>query len=73
MTNPFENENGIYNVLINEEGQHSLWPAFLDIPRGWSVIYREESRQDCLEYINTNWTDLQPKSLKLVASSDGTK
>ncbi|MBK3496764.1 MbtH family protein [Viridibacillus sp. YIM B01967] len=73
MTNPFENENGIYNVLINEEDQHSLWPAFLVIPEGWSVIYREESRQDCLEYINTNWTDLQPKSLKLVASSDGTK
>ncbi|MGE7623464.1 MbtH family protein [Viridibacillus sp. NPDC096237] len=73
MTNPFENENGIYNVLINEEGQHSLWPAFLVIPEGWSVIYREESRQDCLEYINKNWTDLQPKSLKLVASSDGTK
>ncbi|QOV11496.1 MbtH family protein [Viridibacillus arvi] len=73
MSNPFENENGIYNVLINEEGQHSLWPSFLVIPEGWSVIYSEESRQDCLEYINKNWTDLQPKSLKLVASSDGTK
>ncbi|MGE7924254.1 MbtH family protein [Viridibacillus arvi] len=73
MSNPFENENGIYNVLINEEGQHSLWPSFLVIPEGWSVIYWEKSRQDCLEYINKNWTDLQPKSLKLVASSDGTK
>ncbi|MFF3099850.1 MbtH family protein [Viridibacillus arvi] len=73
MSNPFENENGIFNVLINEEGQHSLWPSFLVIPEGWSVIYSEESRQDCLEYINKNWTDLQPKSLKLVASSDGTK
>lgn len=73
MSNPFENENGIYNVLINEEGQHSLWPSFLVIPEGWSVIYSEESRQDCLEYINKNWTDLQPKSLKLVASSDETK
>ncbi|KOO51013.1 MbtH family protein [Viridibacillus arvi] len=73
MSNPFENENGIYNVLINEEGQHSLWPSFLVIPEGWSIIYWEESRQDCLEYINKNWTDLQPKSLKLVASSDGTK
>ncbi|MGF9978044.1 MbtH family protein [Viridibacillus arvi] len=73
MSNPFENENGIYNVLINEEGQHSLWPTFLVIPEGWSIIYWEESRQDCLEYINKNWTDLQPKSLKLVASSDGTK
>ena len=30
MTNPFENDNYTYKVLINEEGQYSLWPAFLD-------------------------------------------
>ena len=72
MTNPFENENGTYKVLINEEGQHSLWPAFLNIPEGWSSIYGEESRKNCLEFINENWTDLQPKSLKLVSSIDGT-
>lgn len=71
MTNPFENENGTYKVLINEEGQHSLWPAFLNIPEGWSSIYGEESRKNCLEFINANWTDLQPKSLKLVSSIDG--
>ena len=33
MTNPFEDEKGVYHVLINEEGQHSLWPAFKDVPR----------------------------------------
>lgn len=68
MTNPFENENGTYKVLINEEGQHSLWPAFLNIPEGWSSIYGEESRKNCVDYINANWTDLQPNSLKLVSS-----
>lgn len=73
MTNPFENENGTYKVLINEEGQHSLWPAFLNIPEGWSVIYGEESRKNCLEYINVNWIELQPKSLKLVSNIYGTK
>ncbi|MFJ7747571.1 MbtH family protein [Peribacillus sp. NPDC097295] len=72
MTNPFENENGTYKVLINEEGQHSLWPAFLDIPEGWSSIYGEESRKNCLEFINANWTDLQPKSLKRVSCLEGT-
>ncbi|MGR4029499.1 MbtH family protein, partial [Bacillus sp. ZZQ-131] len=35
MTNPFENDNYTYKVLINEEGQYSLWPAFLDVPIGW--------------------------------------
>lgn len=26
VTNPFDDENDIYHVLINAEGQHSLWP-----------------------------------------------
>ncbi len=34
MTNPFEDENGTYLVLINDEGQHSLWPRFGRFPRG---------------------------------------
>ena len=32
MTNPFEDENGVYHVLVNDEGQHSLWPSFIDGP-----------------------------------------
>lgn len=35
MTNPFEDNDGIYLVLINEELQYSLWPAFADVPPGW--------------------------------------
>ena len=73
MTNPFENEDGTYKVLINEEGQHSLWPAFLHIPEGWSTIYGEESKKNCLDYINANWIDLQPKSLKLGTNIYGKK
>jgi hypothetical protein len=34
MTNPFEDENGTYVVLINDEGQYSLWPNFIDLPAG---------------------------------------
>jgi MbtH protein len=40
MTNPFEDENGDFLVLINDEGQHSLWPGFREIPGGWSAIGR---------------------------------
>lgn len=32
MTNPFEDENGTYLVLVNHEGQHSLWPSFAEVP-----------------------------------------
>ncbi|MFJ8238872.1 MbtH family protein [Bacillus tropicus] len=61
MTNPFENDNYTYKVLINEEGQYSLWPAFLDVPIGWNVVCEEASRQSCLEYVEYNWKDLNPK------------
>ena len=63
MTNPFENENGSYLVLVNEEGQHSLWPHNLDVPAGWSVTFGAADRQACLDYVETNWTDLRPRSL----------
>ncbi|NEA37675.1 MbtH family protein, partial [Streptomyces sp. SID13031] len=36
-TNPFEDENGTYFVLRNDEGQHSLWPVFADVPAGWTA------------------------------------
>jgi MbtH protein len=63
MTNPFEDENGIYHVLINEEGQHSLWPSFIDVPEGWTIIHKSDSRAACLEFVDKNWTDMRPNSL----------
>ncbi|GAA4671888.1 MbtH family protein [Streptomyces youssoufiensis] len=63
MTNPFEDEDGVYLVLANDEGQHSLWPNFVDVPDGWTVVHPEDTRQACLDYIEQNWTDLRPKSL----------
>nr|QRW40797.1 protein MbtH [bacterium] len=63
MTNPFENPDGTYLVLVNDEGQHSLWPAFAEVPGGWTVVVPETDRQSCLDYIEQNWTDMRPKSL----------
>jgi MbtH protein len=63
MTNPFEDENAIYHVLVNDEGQHSLWPSFKDVPQGWTIVHESDSRAACLEYINQHWTDMRPKSL----------
>jgi MbtH protein len=63
MPNPFEDENGSFYVLVNDEGQHSLWPSFADVPDGWKTVFGTESRKACLEYIEENWTDMRPKSL----------
>jgi MbtH protein len=62
-TNPFEDEDANYFVLINDEGQHSLWPVFADVPAGWKVIFGEDKRQPCLDFVEKNWTDMRPNSL----------
>jgi MbtH protein len=62
-TNPFEDPDAKYLVLINDEGQHSLWPVFADVPDGWEIIFGEDGRQECLDFIETNWTDMRPNSL----------
>jgi MbtH protein len=63
MTNPFEDPDATYLVLINDEGQHSLWPATIDVPAGWTVVRDRGSRDECLDYVNENWTDMRPRSL----------
>jgi len=62
-TNPFDDVDGRFLVLVNDEGQHSLWPSFAEVPGGWTVVLAENSRQACLDYIETHWTDLRPRSL----------
>lgn len=64
MTNPFEDEQGSYLALVNAEGQHSLWPAHLEVPDGWEGAHGPDTRSACLDYIETHWTDLRPRSLR---------
>ncbi|MDX6763820.1 MULTISPECIES: MbtH family protein [Streptomyces] len=63
MSNPFEDDNSGYLVLVNDENQHSLWPVWIDVPAGWTTVHGEASRQDCLDWIEANWTDIRPASL----------
>lgn len=64
MKNPFDDENANFHVLINEEEQYSLWPIFAKIPSGWEVVLKDQSRNICLDFIEKNWTDMRPKSLR---------
>ena len=63
-SNPFDDDNGTFYVLINGEEQHSLWPSFAAVPMGWTVVFGESTRADCLAYIEENWTDIRPKTLR---------
>lgn len=68
-TNPFDDAEGRFLVLINDEDQHSLWPSFAEVPAGWTVVFGENTREACLDYVETHWTDLRPRSL--AAAMDG--
>jgi MbtH protein len=63
MTNPFDDENGTFLVLVNDEGQHSLWPTFAEVPPGWKSVHGPDVRQSCLDFVEANWMDMRPKSL----------
>jgi MbtH protein len=70
MSNPFDDDTARFVVLVNDEGQHSLWPVFADVPAGWMVVYGENERQSCLAYIEESWTDMRPKSLADAMAAD---
>jgi MbtH protein len=63
VTNPFDDSNSTFIVLINHEGQYSLWPHFAQVPAGWTVVSGPDTRQACLDHIEQNWTDMRPRSL----------
>src|SRR5450755_168080 len=63
-TNPFDDPDGTFLVLVNQEDQHSLWPAFAKVPAGWVVVKEETDRQSALDYVNEHWTDMRPRSLR---------
>ena len=62
--NPFDDDNGSFVVLVNGEEQHSLWPTFAVVPAGWQVVYGEADRAACVDYIEQNWPDIRPKTLR---------
>ncbi|MCE0766773.1 MbtH family protein [Pseudonocardia kujensis] len=63
-TNPFDDAEGVFRVLVNDEEQHSLWPDFAEIPSGWRSVFGPDGREACLAYVEENWTDLRPRSLR---------
>lgn len=71
-SNPFENPDENYSVLINDEGQHSLWPISIEVPEGWKPVLENASRQDCLGYVDTHWTDMRTVSLQRVMGESST-
>lgn len=54
----------LYKVLINGEEQYSLWPLYLENPRGWHETGTSGTKEECLAYVKEVWTDMRPLSLR---------
>jgi MbtH protein len=53
-----------YTVVVNGEAQYSIWPVGRAVPGGWSGAGFSGPRAECLQYIDTVWTDMRPLSLR---------
>jgi len=57
----------LYHVVVNHEEQYSLWPTFAGVPAGWTVRFGGPDgtdRDSALRYVDENWTDMRPRSLR---------
>jgi uncharacterized protein YbdZ (MbtH family) len=61
---PDREDTTVYKVVVNHEEQYSIWPASRDNPLGWKDGGKEGPKAECLEYIQTVWTDMRPLSLR---------
>lgn len=53
-----------YEVLRNDEDQHSLWPVGLDVPACWYLVGKQGTKDECSAYVDEVWTDMRPRSLR---------
>jgi MbtH protein len=54
-----------YKVVVNHQEQYSIWFAHRSNPRGWRDAGKVGTKPECLEYIQANWSDMRPLSLRL--------
>jgi MbtH protein len=58
-------------VVINDEGQYSIWPSYKTIPAGWRAEGRRGNKAECLAHIDAVWTDMRPLSLRRALGEAG--
>ena len=64
MNNEHAGDASIYKVVVNHEGQYSLWFCERENPPGWSDAGKDGTREECLAFVEEVWTDMTPLSLK---------
>ena len=53
-------DDEIWNVVIDRDNRHSVWPADREPPLGWAVTGFSGRREACVAHIEQVWTDPLP-------------
>jgi len=59
----------VYDVVLNDEEQYSIWPADREVPLGWRTEGTRGTKAECLQHIEIVWTDMRPLSLRKAMSA----
>ncbi|MBV9931600.1 MAG: MbtH family NRPS accessory protein [Alphaproteobacteria bacterium] len=54
----------IYEAVVNDEEQYSIWPADREVPLGWRLAGKRGTKAEVLAWIEEVWTDMRPRSLR---------
>jgi MbtH protein len=63
-------DSTVYQVVVNDEEQYSIWPADRELPPGWRAVGPRGYKAECLAYIEQVWTDMRPLSLRRALGED---
>ncbi len=57
-------DKNTYRVVVNQEGQYSIFSVSKRIPSGWTDIGKSGTTAELLAYIKEKWTDMTPVTLR---------
>ncbi|THB85438.1 MbtH family NRPS accessory protein [Pantoea allii] len=58
------NDENVFEVVLNDNGQFSIWDIKKETPCGWHKAGVRGSKEVCLSYIKNTWTNILITSLK---------
>jgi MbtH protein len=59
-----DEDTEIYEVVMNDEEQYSIWLKEKPVPAGWQTVGKSGLKTECLAHIEEVWTDMRPLSLR---------
>jgi MbtH protein len=64
MSDQDREDTTIYTAVVNHEEQYSIWAADRELPAGWTAVGTPGTKAEVLAWIEENWTDMRPLSLR---------